>query len=65
MLVKDGEIFLARKNKKCKHGCEQYKNLPENEKQKLVEYQKNYFKVWTNKDQLKFLAIQDFFWINI
>ena len=38
MLVKDGEIFLARKNKKCKHGCEQYKNLPENEKQKLVEY---------------------------
>ena len=38
MLVKDGEIFLARKNKKWKHGCEQYKNLPENEKQKLVEY---------------------------
>ena len=27
------------------YGCQQYKNLPENEKQKLVEYRKKYYKM--------------------
>ena len=37
-LVKN--INSSRRKKKNKHGCEksQYKNLPEDEKQRLVEY---------------------------
>ena len=33
-------IFLKKKKKN-----RQYKNLPEDEKQKLPEYRKNYFKI--------------------
>ena len=29
------------KEKKWQYGCEQYKDLPEDEKQKLVEYRQN------------------------
>ena len=40
MLVNDIEIFLKRKRKKCQY--DQYKNLTEDKKQRLVEYGKNY-----------------------
>ena len=40
-LVKDNKVFPKQKKKKKWHyGPEQYKNLPENEKQTLVEYRK-------------------------
>ena len=35
---------LFIKEKKEKYGCKKYKNLPENGKQKLVEYRKNIIK---------------------
>ena len=37
-LVKDVKIFLQEK--KPQYGCERYKNLSEDEKNKLVEYRK-------------------------
>ena len=41
MLVKDIKIFLEKKKKKKQqYGREHYKNLSEDEKQKLVEYRK-------------------------
>ena len=40
-LVKD---IKEEKEKKRLYVCEQYKNLPEDEKQKLVEYRKNTMK---------------------
>ena len=40
MLVSDIETFLKKK-KKRQYGREQYKNLLEDEKQRLVEYIKN------------------------
>ena len=33
------------KNKKRRYVCERYRNIPQDEKQKLVEYRKNYFKM--------------------
>ena len=33
--------FKEEKEKKQQYGCERYKNLSEDEKQKLVEYRKN------------------------
>ena len=40
-LVKDIKILLKKKmKKKWQYGCEHYKNLLEDEKQKLVEYKK-------------------------
>ena len=33
--------FWRRKNKKRQYGCQRYKNHPDNEKQRLVEYKKN------------------------
>ena len=38
-LVKDIKVF--QKKKKQQYGHERYKNLPENEKQKLFDYRKN------------------------
>ena len=39
---KDTKVFLKKKKKKKQqYGCEQYKNLPEDGNQKLVEYKKN------------------------
>ena len=38
MLVKDIKIFLKKKKEKSN---ERYKNLSENEKQKLIEYREN------------------------
>ena len=37
--------------KEQQYGCKQYKNFPENEKQRLVEYKKNYFEMWKNTSQ--------------
>ena len=42
-LMKDIKIFLKKKKKKSKkqqYSCERYKNLSEDEKQKLIEYRK-------------------------
>ena len=41
-LVKDVKVFI--KKKKEQYGHERYKNLSEDEKQKLVEYSKNIIK---------------------
>ena len=42
-LVKDIKIFLKKKKKKKQqYGCEHYKNLSEDEKQRLVEYRRKY-----------------------
>ena len=38
-LMKDTKVFLEKK-KKGQYGREQYKIIPEDEKQKLVEYKK-------------------------
>ena len=43
-LVKD-IIFFNEKKKKWQYGCERYKNLPEDEKQKLVEYTRSYYRM--------------------
>ena len=42
MLVKSIKIFQKQQNKKQKYDCDRYRNLPEDEYQKLVEYRKNY-----------------------
>ena len=40
-LVKDSKVFLKKKKKKKrKYSLEQYKNLPNNEKENLVECRK-------------------------
>ena len=42
--MKDIEVFLKnKKKKKGQHGREQYKNLAEDEKTRLVEYRKKYY----------------------
>ena len=41
-LVKNIKIFLKKKKKKQQqYGCERYKNVLEDEKQKFIEYRKN------------------------
>ena len=37
-----------KKKKKQQYGREQYKNLPEDEKQKPVEYRKKYYRMRKN-----------------
>ena len=50
--MKGIKIFQKKKkNKKQQYGCEDYKNLSEDEKQKLVEYRK---KISLNTKKLKF-----------
>ena len=40
------QIYLKKKKKKKQqYGCENYKNLSEDEKQKLVEYRKKYYRI--------------------
>ena len=39
--VKNTEIFLKKSKKKKQYCCECYKNLSEDEKQKLFDYRKN------------------------
>ena len=49
-LTKDIKILLKKKNKKKQqYGCESYKNLLEDDKQKLVEYRKKYYKMRKKK----------------
>ena len=44
--MKDIKIFLKKKKKKKgKYDCERYKNLSEDEKQKLVGYRKKYYRM--------------------
>ena len=43
-------LFRERKKKKQQYGCELYENLPEDEKQRKVEYRKKYYKTWRNKN---------------
>ena len=45
--VKDIIAFLKKKmqQKKQQYGRERYKNLPKDEKQKLVRYRKKYYKM--------------------
>ena len=40
-LQKNIKIFLKKKNKKRQYGRERYKNLSEDQKQKVAEYRKN------------------------
>ena len=45
-LVKDIKVFLKKKKKKeWQNDLEQYKSLQEDEKQKLAEYRKKYYKM--------------------
>ena len=39
---------LLKEEKKWQYGHERYKNLPENEKEKLVEYRKKYYTMRKN-----------------
>ena len=39
-------LLRKGKNKKWQYGRERYKNLFEDEKWSLVEYRKNYYKMW-------------------
>ena len=45
--MKDIKVFLRKKNKKRQNGQEQHKNLPEDEKQKFLEYIQKYYKMRT------------------
>ena len=33
----------------AKYRCKPYKNLPEDEENRIAEYRKKYFKIWENK----------------
>ena len=45
-VLKDTKVFLKKKKRKKQHyGCKRYKYLPENEKGKLAEYKKKYYKM--------------------
>ena len=47
--MEDIKIFLIKeKEKKRQYGCEHYKNLSEDEKNKLIEYRKKYHKLRKN-----------------
>ena len=48
--MKDVKVFLKKKKKKDWQNClEQYKSLQEDEKQKLAEYRKKYYKMRKKK----------------
>ena len=44
MLVKDIKIFRKKKKKKQQYSCKRYKNLSEDDKQKLFEHRKSVIK---------------------
>ena len=50
-----------QKNKKQKYGWEQYKNLPEDERQSLVECRKNYAKM--RKKKTASIKTVRYFWL--
>ena len=44
--MKGIKVFLKKKkDKRQQYGCKNYKILPENQKQKLVEYRKKHYKM--------------------
>ena len=43
-LLKDIKVFLKKRKKKSEH----YKKLPEDKKQRLVEYRKKYYRMTKN-----------------
>ena len=48
-LAKDIKLFIRKKKKKKQqYGHERYKNLPKEEKRKLVEYSKKYYQMRKN-----------------
>ena len=48
-LAKDIKIFLKKKEKKKRqYGCEHYKNISKDGKQKLVEYTEKYYRMRKN-----------------
>ena len=49
-LMKTSKSFWRLQRKKWQYGCEQYKNLSENEKQRLTEYRKKSYEMWKNKN---------------
>ena len=52
--VKNIKVFAkTKRKKKQEHGHERYKNLSEDENQKLVEYRKKYYKIWKYKSDLQ------------
>lgn len=55
MHVNKKEIFLKKRKQKHQYDRDRCKNIPEYEKQMLVEYLKNYSRIHKNKDR------QDFF----
>ena len=48
MLVKNIKNFLKKKKKKQQYGCERYKNLSKDVKQKLVDYRKKHYRMRKN-----------------
>ena len=49
-IVKNIKVLFGERKKKQQFGCELYENLPEDEKQRKVEYRKKYYKIWRNKN---------------
>ena len=43
--MKDIKVFLKKKKKERQYGRERYKNLSEDEKNKLVEYRKKIYRM--------------------
>ena len=43
MLVKDIKFFLKKIKKKCQSYCEHQKTLPEDRKQRIAEFKRNYY----------------------
>ena len=51
--MKGTKIYLnKKKNKKQEYGHEPYKNLSEDEEQRLPEYRKRYYEMRKNKNML-------------
>ena len=43
MLVKDIKFFLKKIKKKCQSYCQHQKTLPEDRKQRIAEFKRNYY----------------------
>ena len=52
-LEKDTKIFLKKKKRKTQYGHECYENFSEDEKEKLFEYRKKYYRVRKNNYNYK------------
>ena len=59
--MKDIKIFIEKKKKKKQqHGSEPYKNLSEEEKQKLAEYRKKIYRMRKNIIIKKVFNLENF-----